>query len=110
MLAVHPVTDERFPGRSFALRDLVLVMRKDEIDGAGVDVERLAEELHRHRGALEMPAGTTFAERCLPRRLVFLLRFPEDEIARRLLLVLVVFDAAVFAAAIDLHLRELAVL
>ena len=31
------------------LRDLVLVMREDEIAAAAVEVERLAQILHRHR-------------------------------------------------------------
>jgi hypothetical protein len=58
------------------------VVRKDEVDRAGVDVERLAEEVHRHRGALEVPAGAPFADRRLPGGLIVLLRLPENEVAR----------------------------
>ena len=36
------VRDERLAGRGLALGDLVLVVREDQVDAAGVDVERLA--------------------------------------------------------------------
>ena len=56
---VHPV---RSPSPACAegaarLRDLVLVVRKDEVDAAAVDVEGLAEMLPAHRRALDVPAG-----------------------------------------------------
>jgi len=44
VLGVHPEVDERLPRRGFALRDLVLVVRKDVVDGARVDVEMLPED------------------------------------------------------------------
>src|SRR5881628_380306 len=46
MLAMDPVADEGLPGGPFALRDLILVMWKNQIDRTGVNVERLAEKLH----------------------------------------------------------------
>src|SRR5580765_4738542 len=72
-LAVQPETRERLPGRRFGLRDLVFVMWKDQIDAAGVDVERfgaaaLPALFERHRGALEMPSGPTPPERRVPCR------------------------------------------
>ena len=64
MLDVHPEARERLLGRALALRDLVLVMRKDQIDAAGVDVDRrLAQQPQRHRRALDVPAWTARA-RC----------------------------------------------
>src|ERR1700730_11063492 len=39
------------------LRDLVLVVRKSEINAAAVDVEDFAEMLPRHRRAFDVPAG-----------------------------------------------------
>src|SRR4051812_3261092 len=39
------------------LCDLVLVVRKHEIDTATMDVECFAEVLPTHRGAFDMPAG-----------------------------------------------------
>src|ERR1043166_3495976 len=100
------------PGRAFTLRDLVLVVREDEVYAAGVDVEGLAEILHGHRGALDVPAGAALAERRLPGRLVrLLLCLPEREVARVLLLVLVGVHALAGAGDVarEVDLRELAV-
>ena len=44
--AVHPDVGERHSERAFALRDLVLVVRKDQIRAAAVDIERLASVSH----------------------------------------------------------------
>src|SRR3954463_528990 len=52
------------------LRDLVLVMGKDEIDAAAVNVEAFAKMLPAHRRALEMPAGTAPAPGAVPGGLV----------------------------------------
>src|SRR6185369_10418655 len=49
---VQPEVDERLAGRRLGLRDLVLVVREDEILSAAVQVERLAEILHGHGRAL----------------------------------------------------------
>ena len=47
---------------ALALRDLVFVVRKDQVDAAGMDVDRrLAEQPQRHRGALDVPAGAAGA-------------------------------------------------
>ena len=56
MLPVHPVTDRRVAIRAFGLRDLILVVREDVVDTAGVQVEALAEVLRAHRRTLDMPA------------------------------------------------------
>src|SRR5207237_7159673 len=49
-------------GGRFGLRNLVFVMREDQVDAAGMNVERLGaatlpDLLERHRGALEVPSG-----------------------------------------------------
>ena len=80
------------PGRRLALGDLVLVVREDEVDAAGVDVERLAEVAHAHRGALDVPARAPGPDRGLPRRLVRLGALPEREVADVVLAVLVGLD------------------
>src|SRR5579859_2897 len=54
---VHPVIDEGLSGRSFALRNLVLVVRKLQVLTAAVNVEMLAEQRAAHRRAFDMPAG-----------------------------------------------------
>ncbi len=40
MLDMHPEPRERLAGGPFRLRDFVLVMRKDQIDAAGMNVDR----------------------------------------------------------------------
>ena len=82
------------PGRAFALRDLVLVMREDQVDAAGVDVDRrLAEQAQRHRRALDVPAGTARPDAGIPGRLARLGRLPQHEVAGVVLFVLVRVDA-----------------
>ena len=57
-------------GGGFALGDFVFVMRKREVDAAGVDVQRVAQILHGHGGALDVPArsaGTDgVSQKCSP--------------------------------------------
>ena len=54
---MHPVAGELAAGeRAAALRRLVLVMRKDQVGAAAMDVERLAEIPPRHRAAFDVPA------------------------------------------------------
>src|SRR5262245_16042018 len=53
----HLRHDRRAEGAA-RLRDLVLVVREDEVDAAAVNVEGLAEMGSRHRRALDVPART----------------------------------------------------
>src|SRR2546422_11152055 len=72
--------------RRLRLRALVLVVRKDQVEAAEVDLEARTEELLRHRGALDVPARATAAPRRVPGRvLAFFRRLPEGEVARLLL-------------------------
>src|SRR5205823_235885 len=80
-----------FPVSRFGLRDLVFVMREDQVDAAGMNVERLGaatlpDLLERHRGALEVPSRPAPPERRVPRRADLLVRrlglLPQREIAR----------------------------
>src|SRR5205085_7098946 len=57
-----------------------------EVEPASVDLERGAEQLLRHHGALDVPAWTPTAPRRLPPRvLAGLVRLPEREVAGVLL-------------------------
>ena len=69
MLDVEPETRERLAGRAFALRDLVFVVREDEVDATAVDVDRVAEQTPRHGRALDVPAGAPGTDTVVPRRL-----------------------------------------
>src|SRR5207245_4906767 len=63
---VQPVVHERLAGRRLGLRDLALVVREKVVLAARVDVEGIAEVLHGHRGALDVPAGVALAPRRIP--------------------------------------------
>src|ERR1700689_970995 len=64
---MQPVFDEGLAGmRAFALRDLVLVMRKDQVEPAAMDVEALAQEFSAHGRAFDMPARPSPAPRAVP--------------------------------------------
>ena len=110
ILDVHPEARERLAGRAFALRDLVLVVREDQVDAAGVDVDRrLAEQPQRHRRALEVPARAARRIDHVPGRLVRLGRLPQHEVARVFLGVVVGVDARARLHALVIEVRELAV-
>ena len=108
---VHPVRRERVPGRA-GLGLLVLVVREAQVDAAAVDVERGAEVLLCHRGALDVPAGTARTPRRRPgggRRLGLLLpALPQREVARVALAARVGVPGGLHV--VDLLVRELAVL
>src|SRR6185503_17239378 len=94
MFEVNPVTDKLFPGCAFTLRNLVFVMRKDEIDTAGVNIEFLTEVLHRHCRALDVPPRTAAPNRRVPRSLRFSgWFFPEREVARVFFIVTIGVDS-----------------
>src|SRR5688500_3672943 len=80
---MHPLANERLLTRqSFGLSDLVLVMRELQVGRAAVDIERHAEILRRHHGALDVPTGTTRPPRRRPRRFALFGRLPQREIER----------------------------
>src|SRR5580658_10099130 len=98
---MQPISDERLAGEGLGLRDLIFVMRKDEIDSAGVNVERLAQILHGHHGTLDVPARAAHAEAFVPARLAILLSFPQNEVASVGLIVFVDIDARAGADAAE---------
>ena len=108
-----PDARKRLSRRGLALRDLVLVMRKDEVHAAAVEIDRLAEDRHRHRGAFEVPAGTAASPRRIPGGAALLVlglrRFPEREILCVLLRVVVLRHARAGLQFARVEPRELAV-
>src|SRR3546814_19428275 len=57
---VQPVARENLAAmRAGRLRDLVLVVRKDQVVTAAVNIDGLAKQRFGHRRALDMPAGAT---------------------------------------------------
>ena len=86
---MNPNVHEWLAGQCLRLRDLVLVMRKDEVLAAGMNIEALAEVLHRHLRALDVPARAAGADLGLPLRLARFRRLPQREVAGVVLVVLV---------------------
>ena len=91
--AVEPGAHERLVGGGLRLRDLVLVVREDEVDAAGVQVEARPEVAHAHGRALDVPARPTLAEARRPAGLSRLGAFPDREVAHVVLVVLIALDA-----------------
>src|SRR5204863_8876385 len=117
-LAMHPVAREGLARRPLRLCDLVFVMRKDQIDAAGVNVERLDAAalpnlVERHRRAFEMPARTAAPKWRIPcgaDGFVFRVGFlPECEVRRVAFRVLVARDARTNLDLALVELRETAV-
>src|SRR5690242_4144170 len=62
-----------------ALRNLILVMRENEVEAAAVDVDGLAKVGADHRRAFDMPAGTAPPPRRIPADHAVGTRLPQDE-------------------------------
>src|SRR4029077_13756044 len=84
-------------------------MGEDQVDAAAVEVEGLAEVLHAHRRALDVPAGTPRSPGGLPGGLARLDRFPEAEVAHVLLAVLVARHPLPLARLLEVETGEGAV-
>ena len=93
---MHPVMYERLAGRALGLSDFVFVVREQQILAAAVYVDRLAQILHAHRGALDMPAGATHSPRAGPGGFAGLLRLPQGEVHRMSLGIIHVYARAGF--------------
>src|ERR1700737_621497 len=107
---MQPHAGERLTVRRLRLCDLVLVVRKDEVDSTAVDVERVAEVVLAHRRALDVPAGPAATERRLPRGAQLLVAglrlLPKGEVADVLLLVFVGRDARAGFQAGSVQVRK----
>src|SRR5439155_310002 len=80
---MHPMLREGAqPGQRLRLRDLVLMMREDEILAATMKIEGGPEVARRHGGALDVPPRPALAPRRLPEGLARLRGLPESEIER----------------------------
>src|SRR2546427_5230782 len=82
MRAMQPVFHEPFARGlqvgAFALRDLVLVMRENQVFAPEMDVETRPQDFHAHGAALDVPAGPARAPRTWPENVAVLrqARFP----------------------------------
>ena len=108
---VHPVTGQRLAACSFALRDLVLVVRELQVGAAAMDVERVPQQRRGHGRAFDGPAGTTLAIGARPARVLGLVRLgglPQHEI-QRILLAVPHRDALARMQFVDRLARQLSV-
>src|SRR5207302_10476061 len=99
--------------RGLRLRDLVLVVRKHQVDATRVDVERVAEVALAHGRAFDVPAGPARSERGIPGSadlLVGRLRLlPQREVAHRLLVIFVGGYPHAGPQPLPVQVRQLAV-
>src|SRR2546428_10663196 len=104
-LGVQPVAGEGLAGRGLALRDLVLVVGKDIVDAAGMDVEALTQAPHAHRRTLDVPAGAPRPQRRSPRLLAWFAGLPKDEITGIAFAIVANVDPLPALEASDITLR-----
>ena len=71
---------KRLAADRLALGQLALVVGEDQVGAAPVEVDRLAEQVHRHGTALDVPARAPRTERRVPDRLVLQRWLPEHEV------------------------------
>src|SRR5215210_845293 len=80
---VRPCADERtFRMCSSALSKLVLVMREANVRAATVDVSPVGQMFAHHRGAFDVPAGSSSTPGAIPGRLSRLWGLPQGEVKR----------------------------
>ena len=103
---MQPIANERFSRGALTLRDLVFVVRKDQINAAGVNVERLPQVLHAHRRALDVPAGPSRAQRRFPGLLPGFARLPESEVSGIVLAVFIDIDPRARLQAADIEVGQ----
>src|SRR5260370_19460015 len=78
---MHPETREwSFPCKVFGLRNLAGMMGEGQIFTSTVNVQLWAEVAHRHRTALNVPAGSAGTPGTRPCRFAWSLRLPEHKI------------------------------
>src|SRR6266849_668689 len=70
-----------FAAHTLALRDLIFMVWKLQVDAAGMDIELFSKVLLGHGGALDVPAGEAYAPGTGPVHLaLFIPAFPQGEV------------------------------
>src|SRR5512147_2650386 len=85
------------------------MMREDKVFATSVNIERFAQLLHGHDGALDVPAGASRTYGRLPEMLAGFRRFPQREVARIVLFVFVNVDPRPVFHTSEIFLGKLAV-
>ena len=79
---VHPISCKCAAVSTFALSNLIFMMRENQVLTAAVNINCLTKIAPVHSRTLDMPAGSSLAPRRIPVRLPFLGGFPKCEIKR----------------------------
>src|ERR1019366_8727619 len=108
-LGMQPEARKEFAGERLRLRDLVLVVRENQVPAAGVYVQGLPQVVDRHDGTLDVPAGTPRSDGSVPEWLALLGCLPERKIARVGLFVLIDIHPGAGQIAAEIVVRKLAV-
>ena len=106
MLYMDPMVDKAVSGAGFRLGNLIFMMGKHIVDSAAVDVDGVAEKLHRHRGTLDMPAGAPGAKGTIPKYFPIPLRIkrlPQYKIGK---VIFLIFVSYVIARRVEFELIE----
>src|SRR6185312_3070263 len=106
---MQPKAREGLSRNGFGLRDLIFVMRKNQIDSARVNVDGFAQVLERHRRTFDMPARTSRTNGSLPRHLAVLRSLPQREIPRVRLFIFIDIDARARQISAEIVMRKFAV-
>src|SRR5271157_887604 len=75
MLVMQPAANKLFAGRSLALSNFVLMMRKNIVHPATVNIEGFAKILHAHSGAFNVPTRPALTQFSFPKN-VAIFRYP----------------------------------
>ena len=78
---VQPVIDKLAIRAALGLGNFILMMRKDKITAAAMEIKSLSQIMDRHGRTFNMPAGTSFSPRAFPERFTRLCRLPKSEIS-----------------------------
>src|SRR6476661_1571724 len=108
---MHPAFHEGLAGSPLRLRNLILMVRENKIDTADMKVKCLAQRVHRHRRAFDVPPWSPIPELAGPGRLSVPGCLPEREVPRVLFRVLVLIQPFTCSrnVPVEVDLRKLAV-
>ena len=105
---MEPVITPLVTDICFALCDFVCMVGERVVDAAAVKVKVLTEVLHANTGALDVPAGVTYAPRAVPLEfLVVKLGLCEPEYKVSLVFLVAVFFNAFTHADFEVFLTEI---
>ena len=79
---MQPVMSKSLSVTALALRDLIFMVREDQILPTGMNIDFLTQIFFCHHRTLDVPSRTSFTPWRYPERFSFFFRFPQDEIQR----------------------------